>query len=77
MFIAPQSQIIRLLQPSTEMIGHNRSNVDVEFPIRLWEPYVYVTEFVLLRSKYLRPETQMHMSGHTSLVVYAFLKVLF
>ena len=59
------------------MLGYNRSNVDVEFPIRLWEPYVCVTDFVLPRSKYLRPETQMHMSGHASLLVYAFLKVLF
>ena len=77
MFVAPQSQIFRLLQPSTEMIGRNRSSVEVEFLIRLWKPYVCVTDFVLLRSKYLRPETQMHMSGHASLVVYAFLKVLF
>ena len=77
MFITPQSQIFRLLQPSAEMLGYNRSNVDVEFPIRLWEPYVCVTDFVLPRSKYLRPETQMHMSGHASLLVYAFLKVLF
>lgn len=36
------------------------SNINIEFPIRLWKPYVCLYILSILGSKYLSPETQIH-----------------